>query len=134
MKIKEHIKKVYDIKLIRFIFVSGINTAFGYGLFASLIFIGLHYSLAIFLSTVLGVLFNFKTMGIIVFNNKSNRLIFKFFGVYGITYICGTAGIALFKFFGLNEYIGGALILLPMGLLAYFLNHYFVFNKKVNEE
>ena len=48
-------------KLIKFILVGILNTAFGYSLFALFIFLNMHYSLAVFLSTVLGVLFNFKS-------------------------------------------------------------------------
>lgn len=109
--------------------MGGLNTAFGYGLFALLIYVGLHYALASFICTILGILFNFKTIGSLVFKNKNNMLIFKFLGVYGINYILSVLFLAIFKHFGINEYIGGAILIVPMGLFAYVLNHYFVFNK-----
>ena len=121
------LKKLLQNKLIRFFIVSGINTAFGYGLFALLIFVGLAYPIALLAGTVAGILFNFKTIGVYVFENRNNKLIFKFFGVYGITYLFNLGGLALLKYFGVDLYIGGAALLVPAGLLAYFLNKTFVF-------
>jgi len=115
-------------KLFRFFLISGLNTAFGYGVFALLISLGIYYSLAIFIGTFLGVLFNFKTIGILVFKNSNNLLIFKFFMVYGITYSINVGCMALLKHFGINVYFGGALLLIPVGLIAYFLNKSIVFH------
>jgi len=127
------IKKLFHNKIIRFFLVGGLNTSFGYGLFSLLIYIGLHYTLASFICTILCVLFNFKTIGSLVFKNKNNVLIFKFLGVYVINYILGILFLSIFKHFGVNEYIGGAILIVPMGLFAYVLHHYFVFNKTKNK-
>ena len=48
-------------RFMRFILIGIPNTAFGYSLYALLIFLGLRYDLAILIATILGVLFNFKT-------------------------------------------------------------------------
>ncbi|MGC7556563.1 GtrA family protein, partial [Pandoraea pneumonica] len=50
-----------EIRLVNYFLVGGLNTLFGYGVFAVCLWIGLHYSLAIAISTVLGTLFNFKS-------------------------------------------------------------------------
>lgn len=120
--------KFQQNKLLRFFFVSGLNTFFGYGLFALLVFIGLVYPIALLVATIAGILFNFKTIGIIVFKNHDNLLIFRFFGVYGITYLFNLGGLALFKYFEINIYLAGAILLIPVGLLAFLLNKVFVFN------
>ncbi|MBQ8045896.1 MAG: GtrA family protein, partial [Bacteroidales bacterium] len=65
-------------EFIRFVLVAILNTLFGYGVYSLLVFLGLHYSVATLGSTVLGVLFNFKTYGVLVFKNTSNKLIFRF--------------------------------------------------------
>lgn len=122
------INKLSKNKLVRFFLVSGLNTVFGYGLFALLIFVGVAYPLASLISTIAGILFNFKTIGILVFKNHNNILIFKFFAVYGITYLCNLGGLALFKHFEVSLYCGGAILLIPVGLLAFILNKIFVFN------
>jgi len=124
------LNKLLQNKLIRFFIASGLNAIFGYGLFALLIFIGLAYPLALLLSTIGGILFNFKTIGTIVFKNHNNLLIFKFFGVYGITYLCNLGGLALLKSFEFNVYWGGAILVMPIGLLAFMLNKTFVFKEK----
>jgi putative flippase GtrA len=130
------IARLLKNKLFRFFVVSGINTTFGYGLFALLIFSGLKYPLALFIGTVVGILFNFKTIGGIVFKSRNNTLVFKFFGVYGITYLCNLGGLALLRSYGIDVYVGGALLLIPIGLLAFVLNKHFVFNgkRKITEE
>jgi len=107
--------------------VSGINTVFGYGLFALLIYAGLPYPLALLFGTIAGILFNFKTTGLFVFKNSNNSLLFRFFGVYGVTYICNLGGLALFKALGINIYWSGAILLVPIGILAFLLNKTFVF-------
>lgn len=147
----KQISKVLRNKIIRFFLVGGLNTIFGYGVFALLIFIGLHYTIAGLFATVLGVLFNFKTIGIIVFNNNNNWIIFKFIGVYGINYVISILLLTFLEQSGIDSYlskilfqvtdlmifknpraitcIGGAILLIPIGLFAYALNHFFVFSE-----
>lgn len=125
--VSNFLNKLLQNKLIRFFMVSGLNTVFGYGLFALLIFIGVAYPFALLISTIAGILFNFKTIGVVVFKNHNNILIFKFFAVYGITYLCNLGGLALFISFEINIYWGGAILLIPIGLLAFMLNKTFVF-------
>ena len=117
-------------EFIRFVFVAILNTLFGYGVYSLLLLLGLHYSVATLGSTVLGVLFNFKTYGILVFKNTSNRLIFRFVLVYCFVYLCNIGGIALLKAIGLSNYIAGAIMVVPVGLLGFVLNKLFVYSKK----
>lgn len=118
----------WEYKFFRFIIVGIVNTAFGYALFALLIYLKFHYSIAVLISTILGVLFNFKTIGEIVFNNKSNRLILRFCMVYFITYWLNVFIIFIFKkVISENLYLVGFLALIPVALITFFLNKYFVF-------
>lgn len=120
-------KQAWDNKFIRFLVVGGLNTLFGYSLFALLIFSGLHYSLAVFVSTALGVLFNFKTTGSIVFKHNNNALIFKFVLGYCVVYALNVGLLKVLNLLGFNMYAGGAMLLLPMALVSYFLNSRLVF-------
>lgn len=125
------IKKFLEVKIIRFFIVGGLNALFGYGIFSCFIYIGFHYSLAGFCGTILGILFNFKTTGVIVFRSDDNSLIFRFFCVYGISYILSTFVLFLFHYFGLtNDFIGGAIILLPMAVITFLMMKNFVFKTK----
>lgn len=115
-------------QIISFILVGILNTAFGYSLFALFIFFNMHYSLAVFLSTVLGVLFNFKTIGKLVFGSHDNSLIFRFVTVYVLLYFINISCLWFFKINGFeNMYVNGFILLVPLALVSFVLNKKFVF-------
>jgi putative flippase GtrA len=116
-----------DNKLFKFLAVGMLNTIFGYAVFAMLISMGLHYTIAVFIGTIIGVLFNFKTTGKLVFGSHDNRLVWKFFGVYGIVYLLNIAGLYFLKKMSVDIYIAGAILILPMALVSFGLNKRFVF-------
>lgn len=139
-------------KFIRFLFVGVINTMFGYGLFVLFIWFGMHYSIALLCSNILGILFNYKTTGYIVFANQSNRLILQFFLVYGVVYLFNLLELYLLDKSNVYEYIlsfpildflyelplnlnkvgdviGQAITLLPNAILSFLLNKIFVFKE-----
>lgn len=115
-------------RLVRFLATGGLNTAFGYGCFVFLIYLGLHYALAVFIGTILGVIFNFFTTGKFVFDMTDHRRLPRFFGVYGILYIINVAWLKLMTILGVDLYLGGAIAILPMAGLSYFLNSKLVFH------
>ena len=140
-------------KFIRFLFVGVLNTMFGYGLFVLFIWFGMHYSIALFCANFLGILFNYKTTGYIVFETRSNRLLLHFFLVYGIVYLFNLGELYLLdasnlyetildwhfmKFLDdlplnkekIGDVIGQAITLLPNAILSFLLNKIFVFKKK----
>jgi len=98
-KIKTKIKKS---RFIKFLFVGIINTIFGYSVFAILIILRLDYQYALLIATICGVMFNFKTIGTLVFKTKNNELIFRFIGVYCVIYILNVELIKIFNSFGIN--------------------------------
>ena len=105
----------------------GINTAFGYSVFALFILLGLHYVLAALLSQICGILFNFKTTGTIVFKNRDNRLILRFFSVYALTYLISIGLLKLFDMAGIGSLVAGAIIVLPIAVVSFLLMRRFVF-------
>jgi len=124
-----------DNHFVRFILVGILNTMVGYGLFALFIFIGLHYSLAVLFSTILGVLFNFKSIGRLVFNTKNNKKIYHFIGVYTFLYLLNVSGLWGLSSIGIEDmYVAGAVLLAPLAIMSFILNRKFVFNQKVNFE
>jgi putative flippase GtrA len=127
IKVGSFIEYSLSSKFIRFLFVGGLNAAFGYSVYAILIYLHVHYSLAVLMATFLGVLFNFKTTGRLVFKSKNNWLIFKFIGVYVIIYAVNTAALKIFNFFKVDLYLAGAVMLLPMAVVAFILNKNIVF-------
>ena len=129
----ELVKKFWSVRFFRFLFVGGINTLFGYLVYSAFILLGLHFSIASFLSTVMGIVFNFFTTGNIVFRNKNPKLIIRFFGVYGVTYLINLGLLKIFDLMHMNMVLAGGIILLPMAVVSYFLNRTFVFTKKTSE-
>lgn len=119
--------KIIHARFVRFLLIGVVNTLFGYGCFALLLYLGLHYSVALSLGTIIGVLFNFKTTGYFVFKSKDNRPVLHFFAVYSIVFLVNLAGLKIFSSVGIDPYFGGALLVLPMAALAYILNKTFVF-------
>lgn len=115
---------------VKFLLVGIMNTAFGYSLFALFIYLDLYYPLAVLFSTILGVLFNFKTIGKLVFGSSDNGLIFRFILVYVITYLLNIYFLWLFKKFGFeNMYITGFVLLIPLAAVSFLLNKFFVFRR-----
>ncbi len=119
-----------DVKIIRFFMVAGLNTAFGWCVFSLLIFIGLHYTLAALIGQVIGIFFNFRTYGALVFRNKELNLLPRFIAVYVLMYLCNVGGMTALKWlFGLNDYVVSAIMCVPVGLLGFVLNKLFVFER-----
>lgn len=125
------IKSCLNNTFLRFLFVGGLNTAFGYSIYAILIYLHLHYSLAALMATIFGVLFNFKTTGRLVFKSRNNRLLLKFIGVYVIIYTINIAALKVFNAFNVDMYLAGAAMLLPMAVIAFILNRKCVFKESV---
>jgi putative flippase GtrA len=121
--------RIINIRFVRFLLVGFLNTLFGYGCFAAFLYIGLHYSVALFLGTIISVLFNFKTTGYFVFKSKDNRAVFHFFAVYAVVFFVNLVSLRIFSSFDVDPYYSGAVLILPMAALAYLLNKTFVFKK-----
>ena len=114
-------------RIILFLVVGGVNTLFGYSLYALLLFLNFHYALASLLGTAGGILFNFKTTGTIVFKNSNNTLLFKFVAVYCLTYTVNVGCLKIFSLYGANMYVAGLILVIPLALLSYTLLKKFVF-------
>lgn len=116
-------------QIINFIMVSGLNTLVGYSFYAVFIFMGMTYPLALFFATVVGVLFNFKTMGRLVFNNTNNNLFFKFALVYCFMYLFQIVIIGLMESQSANPYYAGLVTMILAAIITFVLNKLIVFRK-----
>lgn len=127
------IHKIQKDQVMRFIFVGVLNTIFGYLVFAVSMFLGLHYLLASGLALTISILFNFKTIGILVFNNGSNLVIIRFVLAYLLIYIVYIGLLEVFISNSVSLYIGAAILICPLAVLSFTLNKRFVFKKRVDE-
>ncbi|AFT84794.1 GtrA family protein [Paraburkholderia phenoliruptrix] len=115
-------------QLFRFLAVGGLNTAFGYSLFAAFVYLGVSYPIAIGLATIGGILFNFQSIGRLVFDGAPRSRFWRFVGVYCVVYLVNLGGVRVLIFSGFNVYIANAVMLVPLSLVAFILNRRFVFN------
>lgn len=117
-------------RFLTFLAIGGLNTLFGYSIYAGLLWMGLHYTVAAGIALVIGILFNFKTTGVIVFRSHDNRLIIRFFLMYLFVYIVNILGLTLLKQIGINAYYGGLIMIAPQAILTYILSCRYVFGKE----
>ncbi len=116
---------------LRFILVGCLNTLLGYSVFSFFIFLGFHYASAAFLSTCIGIIFNFKTVGRLVFrSNVGVRKFPLFLMSYTITYGVSVFLLWLLKSFSNNFYLTGFIVQFPAAILSFSLNKKFVFKHK----
>lgn len=122
--------RAYQKPFLKYLFVGMINTLFGYGVFTGCMLMGINYKLSLFISMVLGTLFNFKSIGTFVFSSKDNRLILKFFAVYLLMYFINVGMLRVAKIFFENLIAVQAFLVLPVAFIAFTLMSKFVFNKR----
>ena len=89
--IKNMIKKLFSYQPIRFLFVGGLNTLVGYGIYALLVYIGVNYLLANTISTIIGIAHSYLWNRFFTFKSKNKAIkeITKFVSVYIVSYLLG---------------------------------------------
>ena len=116
-------------QFLRFLIVGGINTAFAYGVFSLGLFIGLHYAVASLTSIILGMFFSFFTQGKLVFKSNKPEELLKFLGVATVMYLVHAGLLKVASTFGIDLYLAGAVLTVPLALLSYVLNKHLVFRR-----
>lgn len=127
-EIRNIFHRLWSIPFLRFIVVGGINTVFYYVVFALFTLLQFHYIIAALFAQLCGILFNFRTIGVIVFKNRNNRLIFRFFGVYLLTYLLNIGLLKIFNMCGVGSLIAQAIVVIPLAIVTFLLMRKFVFN------
>ncbi len=120
-------------RFVKFLFVGAINTLFFYSMYALFVTFGFNPSNALLISYILGVFWNFKTTGSIVFRNKDNKLIFKFFISYVFTYYVNSISLNfLIDNLHINKYLAEAIVIPPVAVLSFVIFKTFIFKDKKN--
>ena len=120
-------------QFFRFLVVGALNTLFGYSLFAFFIYCGFSYVIAALLGTTIGILFNFRTISQLVFQQSDKRLFWRFLLVYAGTYVFGVTVLKTGTYFLQNIYIIGAIASPITAILTYLLHKHFVFHRTCHE-
>ena len=120
-----------DILFLKFVLVGVINTIFGYSCYALFLFLGLHYAICVILSTILGILFNFKTTGVIVFNSNDNTKIVKFVINYAIICLLNIILLKIAKMYGFNLYYAGFFATIVCAFISFLICKNWVFKENI---
>lgn len=123
------ISKFIDPTVCKYLFAGLANTVFGYSLFSILIFIGVDYKVAITISTVIGVIFNYFNFGRNVFSSKNSKFIFfKFVTSYIFSYLLNICFMyILVDYFLYNPYISQGVCTLPLVMINWFILKFWTF-------
>jgi putative flippase GtrA len=121
--------KFADPKIIKFLGAGLLNTAFGYAVYAGLLFFNAPYLAALFFATIAGVIFNYFSFGRMVFDGHGSWLVFgKFVAAYALIYGVNAALLSvLTDHFLLNPYLGQAICIPLSVLLSWILMNHWVY-------
>jgi putative flippase GtrA len=103
-----------------------VNTLFGYGLFALLIFAGLNMYLAQVLAHVLGVVFNYFTFSRYAFSGRQRSLP-RFALAYVLNYLLAAVFLWVAGQWVHSPYLAGLIATLAVSLINFFLLRRLVF-------
>lgn len=116
-------------KLTRFLGVGVLNTLFGYLVYALLIIVQAPPLLALLLATIFGIIFNYFSIGRLVFRNQSKWTTFvRFICAYAIVYtINATLLKGLIQYCLLSPFVAQILCIPPSVLISWLLMNYWVY-------
>lgn len=127
---RERLTRLYSVQGLRFVVVGVLNTAFSYAIYALFLYAGFGYKQANLAALLLGIVFSFRTQGVLVFRNTDKRLFLRFVIAWACIYLLTIATIGLFMRWGVNAYWAG-LFALPVSIaLSYLTQKYFVFRAR----
>jgi putative flippase GtrA len=114
------------VELARYLVAGLANTAFGYGLYAGLLWLGLDRYVAQAIGYVLGTGFNYLTYSRGVFVNAGPAKA-RFVLSYAANYLVNLAGLRLVSIFVPDPYLAGAITTLAVVALNYVVLRRLVF-------
>ena len=117
-------------KYVRFILVGGLNTLFGYLVFAGLVSLGWRDIFAVPAATAAGVAFNFITYGKLVFASLDGHSLPRFVIGYVGLYVCNITGLRVLARFAVDPYKAQAVLVVPLAIVSYVINDRWVFRAK----
>ena len=131
MKRQFGILDLFDPRIIKFLSAGVLNTVFGYAVYAILIFVHVPYLTALFMATVIGVVFNYFSFGRMVFHGYGGWFVFgKFVIAYGLVYLINAVLLkVLIKYFLFSPYMGQMLCIPLSVLLSWLTMNYWVYKK-----
>jgi putative flippase GtrA len=120
-----------DWRLIaRFVVAGVVNTAFGYAVFLTLLFVGASLLGSLAGSMVAGVAFNFQTATRYVFRTGGRGRIVRFVACYAALLAINWLALRGLRFGGFTDAVGQAMLLVPMAALSFAAQKMLVFDDR----
>ena len=121
----------FEKKFVKYLFVGFMNTVFSYLVYAIVVTITNRPTYSLGISYIIGILFNFQTTGRIVFKNKDNTLIVRFFLSYLTTFFINRYALdTLVNTLGVDKYLSQAILVFPIAMISFMILKFFVFPEK----
>jgi putative flippase GtrA len=114
-------------RILRFLVVGGVNTVFGYSMFALIYLFTHQHNVALLAANVVGVIFNFFTTGRIVFGNRTFRTLAPFCLAYGVALALNAIILNGLIALRISALIAQAISLPVVVIVSYVINARFVF-------
>lgn len=126
MTVRYHAKPLDELppfraRVIRFLGAGVVNTAFGYAVFAGLVFLGAYPQIALVAQFILGVLWNYRIHGRYVFAVQGYDRLPYYAASYVLIYFFNAFLLKSLMAMGFDPYLSQALALGPVVLLSYVL-------------
>lgn len=118
------------VHMVSFAFVGILNTLLAFGIFAALVWCGLHYALATLIGGSAGVILGFRLHGRFVFMRSGKGRFAQFVGIFLVMYglSIGIQSLARTRW---KAYVAGAIASCITIPISYGLNRIFVFQSQV---
>jgi len=122
------LKKIFDSRVVRFIFVGSLNSLFGFTVFSVIAYMGGQTWKALLGGNVAGIAFNFLTTGGIVFRDLSMKCLLRFIVAYLSLFLFNLGAIELLTdVIQIDRIFVQALLTLPMAIMSWFIMSRLVF-------
>jgi len=116
-------------RILRFLAVGGLNTAFGYACYAGFLLIGLPVGWSVAGSTIVGMVFNFFSYGALVFGGASGSRLQRFLAFYVGLGVMNYLLLRLAMTFGPGPLLAQAFLLPALALMGYLGMRNWVFRR-----
>lgn len=116
-------------QFVRYLFVGGLNTLFGFLAYSGFILLDLPTWAALLGGNVAGIVFNFFTIGGIVFSDLSLARFPLFLLFYAVIYLINLELIGWVAAVVHGRIAAQAILVLPMAILSYLILRNYVFGK-----
>lgn len=108
------------VEIFRYYQAGAVNAAFGFGLYAILVWFGLGMYLAQVVAHILGVAFNYFTYSRHVFRDAGPAKL-RFLLSYGANYLISVAALASVSIIVKSPYIAGLIAIVLTSIVNYFM-------------